>query len=431
MLRAIRHRLFWRIGVFLFIFAPIVNVGIGAYGDTLSLLCLFFILGYFYSSFFRPAVLLPEARNLALILILTIGYGLWGSLFFSSEPGSLQVILRPLRALIMFWGIYAFVLTYAERFEGSFGAFLIYDVFLAISFHSLIMIAEFLFPDLRSAIYPYTFADQADPYNQMFRMAGLTNGGGAQLSIFQSFGLLLWPLVLANHPRFHERVINTSLAVCIFVSLVLSARSGIVLAIVMLPIVVYFSNRMRSLFGIVSLSVKTLIFFALVGTAIYLLIPSGMLDKVDWAYAETATNRSLDFLLSDIRLSDREDIQSMEGMLTVPDNIKTLLVGDPFLFDASYLMGDRIVQSDIGYVIFLYGYGVLGSLLQYAFYLLILWYAVKYRRFDKQLSLISIIWAIAILGFHAKEVLVFSRIGFSLTLFFLIALAIKKKRSLA
>lgn len=417
----------WRVGVFFLIFAPLLNVGVGAFGDSLSLICTCIILYYFLFAVSVP-VFLPEFRSLSLLLVLTILYGLITGLLHSSEPSHFQVALRPLRALLMLGGLYFYILAYAKEFKERFAEALLFDIFIAISVHALLMIAQFIFPELRNAIYVFTFADQMLEFNQQFRMAGLTNGGGAQLSLFQAMGLVVWPLVMQNHKSVSKKVVSALMAICIAVSLLLSGRSGIILALMTLPVIVYFSHR-GSFVSRVVWVVKIAGAAATLGGALYALVLSGSIHSDNWAYAERAADRSLDFILGDQSLTEHGVILDLKGMLFIPDDVATFWFGDPYLFDTSYLMGERIVPSDIGYIIFLFGYGAIGSLIQYAFYGLIIWYSVRYWRYNKQLALISLVWAVSVLIFHAKEVLVFSRIGFSLTVMIMAALALEHTKA--
>lgn len=419
----------WRLGVFLSIFAPVLNVGLGAYGDSLSLLCVVLI-GWAVIS--PPLGRLPlprELQSLCLLLVGTAAYGIVASVLFSSEVGAIQVAIRPVRALIMFLGISIFIVMYARRFGAEFQDRLIYDVFLAIGLHAVIMIVQFLYPPFRDWLYPYTFADQANEYNQRFRMAGLTNGGGAQLSLFQAAGILLWPLVLSHQKGIVARTSTALIVVCILASLILSGRSGIVLALALLPVVTFLAYRGR---GVIKLAVRQSIEVVSVGLILVIGVAfSSQLENFeDIAYAETAWNRSLDFLFSTEGLFEREDVSGLFGeQYFFPDDTKTLLVGDAYLFDAAYRMEERLVASDSGYVVFLFGYGLVGSVIQYAFYFLIIWYAMRYAKYGRALAVFSVAWGVSILVFQTKEILVFSRMGFSLTTIFIAALTIARMRA--
>lgn len=417
-----------RFGVFAMIFAPVVNVGIGPWGDTLGLTCILLIAGFaLHAVTNRTFTLHVEARHLMLIVALSIVYALvTGALIGEGE--ALQLVIRPVRTLVTFFGLYVFVQIYAKRFGSGFDTLLVHDVFIALGAHGVLMIAQFLFPSVRDAIYPYTFADQVIEWNQSFRMAGVTAGGSSQLSVYQSVGLLLYPFVLAGQSGFRKRLVSHVLALCIALSLILSGRSGIICAILFMPLALYWASHGKGFTGLVATFAKVAVVFLVVGAGIGALRSWDGLDPDQTRMFDFAVTRGVDFLFSSESASRQADVQEeLLSFIIVPDEPLTLLFGDPPLFEAAYLMQNRIVNTDLGYIIFLYGYGIVGSLLQYSFYGLILLYAIRYWRYSKPLAATSVLMVFVIMLFHGKEVFVFTRIGLSLTTLFIVALFCAKR----
>jgi hypothetical protein len=412
-----------RFAVFTMIFAPVVNVGLGPYGDSLSLLCALLI-GWFAFRAIRSRTftLEIEVRHLVLILALTLLYALVTGILIG-DGDALQLVLRPIRAFIMFFGVYVFVQLYARRAGAEMDNMLVHDVFIALGAHAIIMIAEFVFPSLRDLIYPWTFADQVIEWNQSFRMAGVTSAGGSQLSVYQSIGLLLYPFVLSRQKGFTARLVSHVLALCIALSLILSGRSGIICAVIFMPLAFYWSTGKRGASSVVALGGKLVLIIAVAASLMGVLRGSDWLEPEQTARFEVAATRGIDFFFASDAAGNQASVrEDLESFLIVPDDATTLLFGNPPLFEAAYWMGNRIVNSDLGYVIFLFGYGILGSLLQYGFYGLILLYAIRYRRYSQPLANISILLVFVIMLFHAKEVFVFTRIGLSMTTLFIAAL---------
>jgi hypothetical protein len=333
----------------------------------------------------------------------------------------------------MLCGIAAFVVFYARQNGTDFAGKLVTDIYFAIGAHALLMVVQFFVPDLRDAMYRFTFADQALEVNQRFRMAGLTNGGGAQLSIFQSAGLVFWPVVVDREKRVLGKVLVNVIAMLIFASLVLSGRSGILLAVGLLPVVIYlaFETRHAVLFSLRNLVGLAVIAAVTIGAFSIVL---SVQDIESLQSADTALTRSLDlFSVEDGRgMLGRDDSnQFFSEHFFLPSDWSTLVFGDPYLFEQAYAMHDRIVDSDSGYITFVFGYGVIGSLPQYAFYLLLIWFAIRHRHLNRQLAVLSALWAVAIICFHVKEILMFSRIGFSITVLLATALAVERVQSRA
>jgi hypothetical protein len=180
--------------------------------------------------------------------------------------------------------------------------------------------------------------------------------------------------------------------------------------------------------GVVALGAKLAVIIAIAAAVIGVLRASDWLDPEQMGLFEVAAKRGIDFFIATESAENQATIrEELEGYIIVPDDATTLLFGNPPLFEAAYWMENRLVNSDLGYIIFLYGYGIVGSLLQYGFYGLILLYAIRYGRYSKPLASISILLVFVILLFHAKEVFVFTRIGLSMTTLFIAALLCTKR----
>lgn len=417
--------LLWTFSVFAIIFAPVLNIGVGYLSDTLSLACLVLI-------FIGRRQLVANwvvIRPLVLILVLLILYALFLVVLFSFDGLYPQVILRPVRALIMFLGMFAFTCLYRNRWGDGFEQRLLRDVFLAVAIHAVIMVLEFVFPDLRDAIYVYTFADQVDAYNQMFRMAGLTNGGGAQLSLYQAFALGLLPLLIHyGAGGTTRRLFYYLLGVVVFASVLLSGRSGVFYFLLAMPAALYFVNKrafwirvplVLALFALFVGSLETLIDF----------MEETFSSSTFAVYVRTASERTLDLFLGRT-LDEHQGFNELLGYFFIPDDWSTVLIGNPVLFDASYALSARIFDSDVGYLNILVGYGLFGLLLHILFYVVILNSAFKSRPM-RVCAYVSAIWVVAILIFNLKEIFFFARIGFSYTVLFYAAMVLARARESA
>jgi hypothetical protein len=77
--------------------------------------------------------------------------------------------------------------------------------------------------------------------------------------------------------------------------------------------------------------------------------------------------------------------------------------------------GDVYVPSDVGYVLSLYGIGLIGTGLVVGFYLYVLSVSWKLRRYDRQIALLSALFCLAVLVQNAKENSLLTRHGFTVT----------------
>ena len=125
--------------------------------------------------------------------------------------------------------------------------------------------------------------------------------------------------------------------------------------------------------------------------------------------------------------STDETLNLFNEFTIFPNNLSVWLVGDPRYVSLDEGSRYRTLNSDIGYIRLLWGYGIIGSLVHYAFYLSIIFIACNsYSRYYsaklKNLASLNIIFALAILALNYKEVFVLTRIGFSTTCILLFAM---------
>jgi hypothetical protein len=77
--------------------------------------------------------------------------------------------------------------------------------------------------------------------------------------------------------------------------------------------------------------------------------------------------------------------------------------------------GDIYVPSDVGYILSLYGIGLIGTGLVVCFYLYVLLVSWRLRRYDWQIALLSALFCLAVMTLNAKEQSLLTRHGFTVT----------------
>lgn len=404
--------------VFLLIYAPVLNLKLGVifYADSQAFLCVILIvLGAFLA---RGAYFQIPRSVLILTALLTaiVSYGLVAALFFSNSSGTLHAALRPIRSLITLWGIYSFLRLQKKLKREVSELALIQLVFLAISAHGALMVLQFVFPAVRDFIYEYTFADQMLKVNQQYRMAGLSMAGGAQISVFQAIGIILLPFLLVQAQSATSIIFYCSAAAVDALSILLSGRSGVIVIVVLFVpslILAVASTRKAARFQRLLVVGSACLVCALVAFAAF----SAVDHLDDYIGTELADLYELaqDRTLQTFRGEDETIPDLRENHLLFPSDAKTFIFGNPRLIELDQGYDDRILQSDSGYVRFLFGYGAIGSALNYLVYLYIIVYSWRRRSEMPISSRISILLAVLILIFHIKEIFVLTRIGLSIT----------------
>lgn len=405
--------------VFLAIYAPFIYLD----GRMVDIQAAFFVAVILLAAVGTDISGLVRNRISMIFLVLLwalIVYGLLTGLFVAPHRGFPHASLRVVRALLTFVGCYAVLALIARYRRQPIGSIPLADyVFFSITAHAVIMIVQFFSPPFRDAVYEYTInRDMVFGARLYYSMAGLTSGGGAQLSVFQSIGVLLVPLMFRARPqRPYPRKVVVAGGVLCFFSVLITGRSGLLVILFFLPLMVLMLGR--TIADYKKAVVSAAVFVSVLLSGLLILDVSGELsDEGDGANPVVALAAAV-FRAQAVLFGDDHTLELLSSHhLQLPEDVATLLVGNPRLIENDQNGPDRILDSDIGYVRILFGYGAAGSLLHYAFYALALWLAaIVYRRGGayRDHAAFSIVVTLLFLFFNSKEVFVLTRIGFSIT----------------
>jgi len=400
---------------FFIIFGPLLDIGMGLFSDViifLSLLLSLYVLGY------KKRKIDKEIKKYIYISLAIILYSILTFIIFNlAHPEeSIRVLLRPIRIIITFLGIYSLVLLYIDKYGVQYINKILAHVYYSIAIHALIMVYQFIDPSFRNFIYSFTTAKYVLESNQLYRMAGLSGGGGAMISVFQSMGLLILPFLIKTEKKFFKKIIIIIFSMVIILSIILSGRSGMVTFAIFLPIIgIYFFIQSNIL---IKLKYLAIYFFSIIVIVFsFIWIYQNMLDELD-PYAKRAFERTFESVITYSQTNKVQDqtVSALQNMLVLPDSPLQFFFGE-----LHYLGGYRGVQSDIGYIRYIYGYGVFGSILNYAFYIYALIYLYRNRKAYKDFSFLTSILLLTIMFFQMKEIFIFTKTGFSITSLMLIA----------
>ena len=406
--------MFYAILTFLIIFSPVLDIGLGPFSDLIILFCLGLILFWFI--FFRNEKIDNLIMDLSIVLLLVFIFSsialITTDINYFNE--GLRGPLRPIRALITVLGCYLLAKLYLKKYgENELKDIIPQHIYYGISFHALIMTLQFFSPEFREIIYSFTTAKNQIEFYQEFRMAGLAGAGGAQISAFQSLGFFI-----GLHLAFNSKIKFPVFLVAqlfIILSCFFSGRTG--LYIILLGSLIYiptafYSQKFRgfkrfALGGIGILVLSIGLFFQLYSNNFY-----------DIQFLSVAFQRNFEAFLSFSETGSFQEstISTLFEMVILPSDIETIVFGDYRLWSDSGTHGSglpRILESDIGYIRFLWGYGIIVSTLNYLFYILLGYYVWKSKS-DKPLKFLCIFLILMIFILHMKEIFIFTRTGLSI-----------------
>lgn len=394
---------------FFFVFGPTLDTPLKLFGDVS------FILTIILSSFF-----LLKNHDIKIIQLLSVVFfifllALLNTLLFDSENISVgyRAILRPIKACGV---IMASVVLVELAFKSKplkctlkdRGDHLVFILYMTIVVHALIMLAQFFIPTFKEWVYSFTLAKYQLEHYQMFRMAGLSGGGGAQVSFVQSLGFILG-LYLLNITKKNILIYIGNIA--IIASVFLSGRSGFL--VVFISICFYIMMRFFRFIktGRAKFSVINLLFLTCLCVGVGLLFSELMTNN---EYLNVAFQRTFATIINFQETGVIKDntLEAMGKMFLLPESIEHLLIGK-----SSYIENNTYykVFTDIGYFRLIWAYGVLGLMLHMFFYFLLVKISLI-NKTNKVLSQYVILIFVMVFIFNVKEIFFFTKMSFQITL---------------
>ncbi|MGS2722708.1 hypothetical protein ACVBEJ_03120 [Porticoccus sp. GXU_MW_L64] len=358
---------------FVFIFGPTLDLGVGQISDVSFLLSSVIVLytlvvkGWSCPSYvYRPLVIL------VCILFLSI----LNTTFFDMDNIHIgyRAIFRPIRIAVIFLSGYFLVRYivdfYREKYFLNYACIyhkIVWLVFLSIGVHAILMVAQFAIPELRGFVYEFTFAKEQLEYNKMFRMAGLSGGGGAQISYVQGLGGLIGFYLLFLQEGRHKGVALLFIIAITF-SIILSGRSGFIPLV--LGLLFYSSIAAIRLLMNLHIPIRVNLGIMLILAAATFLIPlfSGVFGD-NSIYLEIAVRRTFKTLINFNETGNLEDdtVSALLEMFIIPNEWAHLLFGK-----SSYIENNTYYEiwTDIGYFRVIWSYGLIGLFFYVFFYLM-------------------------------------------------------------
>lgn len=393
--------------VFLMTFAPVLDIGLGLFADMIVLVSL----GLIALDFLVKFEIVLERKIVALLSILFVlfTYSMFTTLVFDATEvdRSARGVLRTIKAIINFLGCYVLVKWYLQNHGERAQHILAQHVFFAVSLHGLIMVLQFAIPEFKQFIYSFTLAKYQLEHYQMFRMAGLANAGGAQLSAFQSMGFFIGIYLLFSSKE-HRAIIWLCMVV-IVLSTFLSGRTGLFAILAFGPL---FALYLAFLNGPSSMMKTGVVFGTIIGVTIAVILTLYANDFYGNTYLKVAFDRNFDTFIARFEGSQKEDdtFKALKKMWLFPAELTTFLFGKTHILG----VGVREVHSDIGFIRFLWGYGLVGSLIVYSFIVLQIVYVLQTVNLTRKAKAIAWFSLLLIFVFHTKEEFVLTRHGLSI-----------------
>ncbi len=400
--------------------APPLNTPLGIYGDPQIVFPVLMIVfwGFSLGGEFSGS---PSNRLIACLFFASVLLGILSSSLENS--GNVYGLLRILKAFVMYLGALVFCniirLRYGKRILAD--RFPVW-IYVLISVNGAIMVFQFVSPAFYSAMRDVTFVGSFTDIlwnpSADYRMPGLSLSGGAQVSFFQSIGVILFPVIFLAERNIWRGAIFCLLFWINCFSILISGRSGFYNIAAVFPVLTLlvlidrrrlgcgnFWNRIGIISLMISLPLVTIIYSAR--------FPEFVEQKFSLALA-TAIGRSADFLSGG---QEKFVVNSTTEVLwydhvVIPSDSRTWLIGEPRAMEDRGVA--RILDSDIGYITYLHAFGIFGLLIQVAINLVPCWIAIRYRSRSPTIAYTAFVVSFSVIVINLKESLFFSRMTWPL-----------------
>lgn len=340
---------------------------------------------------------------------------------------SFELISIVVKLLLFTIASYSLVLIYMSRDKKNYKINILYDLYLAISIHSIIIILMYISPIFREFIYSYSDISDLEKlkHNGATRVAGLTGGGGALSSLLQATGLILF-FYIKKIKVFKKRKLFLFYTYNLFtlISIVIVGRTGLFLFLIVLPFIIYslyginFFRRILRIFNVKRFII--IIVILCIGIILINYQSGNIVEKFIDQSLSRATNLSYGFTGKKTNA-----ITILLEMLYIPD-----------LTNYQYIIGTSTtgrtkelwLNSDIGYVRMFFAYGIMFLIvLTPYFYILLESLKVNKDIYAKLLLLFTIL----ILIVNIKELMFFGRHLFVINLILFFVAVFKNQKNLS
>jgi hypothetical protein len=341
------------------------------------------------------------------------------------------VIKELLMGFTIFFACFYFVHHYHKMFGDRFVVKLFLDLNKIGIIHSIILIATYLSIEFRDFLYSFIGLTKLARHYAFgegvyLRYSGIVHSGFSFLSTTHALLLILgvWGFYMSKKKyRWSDILFFIMGQITIFISIMLMARTGIVLIIIFFCGLIVIRG-LEVLCGLESLkgfrlSKKTIRLFFVIFT-----ITLTMLFTLDLSKYARITDFAFETIIkySESGELDASTSNVLEYQFIFPDSPFTMLFGTGNFGRSGNL---PYTNSDVGYVIFIFGGGIFGIFIAYSFYYMGFYYSFRYRRLNPYLSYFIFIYFFALFILNIKDYYYVSYVGYT-QMFFIAVCAFGK-----
>jgi hypothetical protein len=375
--------------IFLMIFGPRLKIIDIMHATNIAL--------FFVFLFFIIFVKKKIDKSILIFFTLSIAAFLY-AFFIAGINGLKDIMIFKLLSFLFLYSssAYLVVLFYKYIYKNEFHYKIRSHIFISGVLNGLFVICVFVFSGFsKFFISILDYSDKQLAWTEVGRRSfDLNMGGGAGASVVFSFIFLIGLTLFRNNRNYIFKILGLAI---LFSATLLTGRTGLVFIIIYIPICILLINAMlnKSFLKInIFKTVKLVIVIISMLIAITLFVSFGVSEELKNKYYTNIQPWAFEFYYSFKEggsfSTDSTDM-IVNTMYFLPENITHLAFGDSNMGRTDQL---EYIRSDVGYIRFIFGFGVFGMIL----ILLPLFYMGIFSYKNKEIGITPLILLFIIIG---------------------------------
>ncbi len=281
------------------------------------------------------------------------------------------ILKRLFFACLMFLSIYMLVYLYKVIYKKDFYDEVIRTIIIIGFIHSIVIILTIISIDFRDYLYIYINISELaqKQFEHNIRSNGLFFSGFAILSFFQAIIFIIALVQFSNIKNFKSKYILSIIVLPIlFLGIVLTGRTGLIILLFGIVFLLIYNCMFTRIVNVLS-TIKIVFFISILFLFLILLLDlEKFKHNIDWAF-ELFIN-----FFNNKNISSASTEHLFNEMFFLPQNELDILFGIGN-FGRNEML--PYINSDSGYILFIHGYGIIGTIFSFFFFLIIFFIVYK------------------------------------------------------
>jgi hypothetical protein len=334
----------------------------------------------------------------------------------------ISVVSQTMLGFVILFACWLYVNMYRKKYGEQYVSQLLLDLNKACVINSIFVILTFLSPGFKHLLYSfigitetsrrYLFGDVS-----VARFQGIVPSGFSFLSTTHALLLVagIWGFYI-NKKKYNMFGIIW-FAICqiiIFGAILLIGRTGLIIVLLFTFALIFY--RLKFIVQTLRIFKKSVLLIMTI-----LVISITILVSINFTKFKKNIDFAFELVISYTQKGklDRSTTEVLTHQLIFPKKTFELIFGTGNFGRSKSL---PYVYSDVGYVLFITGAGIVGMLIGFSFYIAGLYYSYKYRALNPYLSWYITVFFVALLILNLKDYYYISQVGYSQVFFIMICI---------